>query len=124
MAFPDLARAGLAPHAVRRLYLFWPNEPTAWVDVGATLERKLAALRCHESQLGNPDEVLERVRGWAVEEGGTTGAPAAEAFRLIVIDDEPDEGPHEPRSDATTGRATGEVGPGGEQATERRPHDS
>ena len=33
MAFPGLARAGLAAHAVRRLYLFWPNAPTAWVDV-------------------------------------------------------------------------------------------
>jgi LmbE family N-acetylglucosaminyl deacetylase len=35
MAFPWLVRAGLAAHAVRRLYLFWPNAPTAWVDVGA-----------------------------------------------------------------------------------------
>jgi LmbE family N-acetylglucosaminyl deacetylase len=121
MAFPDLARAGLAPHAVRRLYLFWPNEPTAWVDVGATLERKLAALRCHESQLGDPDEVLERVRRWAVEEGGAIGAPAAEAFRLIVIDDEPDQGPHEPHPDATTESTTGETRPGLEPAAARTP---
>ena len=54
MAFPSLARAGLAAHAVRRLYLFWPNAPTAWVDVGGTLDRKIAALRCHASQVGRP----------------------------------------------------------------------
>ncbi len=96
MAFPGLARAGLAAHAVRRLYLFWPNEPTAWVDVTSTLERKLAALRCHASQLAEPDALLERVRRWTAEEGAAIGATAGEAFRLIVIDDDPDEGPHEP----------------------------
>ena len=96
MAFPGLARAGLAAHAVRRIYLFWPNEPTAWVDVGPTLERKLAALRCHASQIAEPDALLDRIRLWAAEEGEPIGAPAAEAFRMVVIDDDPDEGPHEP----------------------------
>ena len=33
MAFPWLARGGLAPHAVRRLYLFWSDQPDVWVDV-------------------------------------------------------------------------------------------
>jgi LmbE family N-acetylglucosaminyl deacetylase len=93
MAFPALARAGLAAHAVRRLYLFWPNEPTVWVDVGPTLDRKLKALRCHASQIGEPDALLDRVRRWAVDEGESIGARAAEAFRLIVIDDDQDEGP-------------------------------
>jgi LmbE family N-acetylglucosaminyl deacetylase len=95
MAFPALARAGLAAHPVRRVYLFWPNEPTAWVDVGATLERKLAALGCHASQIAEPAELLGRVRRWAAEEGESIGALAAEAFRIIVIDDDPDEGPHD-----------------------------
>ena len=44
MAFPWLARDGLEPHVVRRLYLFWSNHPSAWVDVTATLDRKLDAL--------------------------------------------------------------------------------
>jgi LmbE family N-acetylglucosaminyl deacetylase len=106
MAFPGLARAGLAAHAVRRLYLFWPNDPTAWVDIGATVERKLAALRCHASQVGDPDALLERVRAWAAEEGEPISAGAAEAFRVIVIDDDPDESPHEPNErprEAATG---------------------
>src|SRR5512146_2134656 len=33
MSFPWLARDGLAPHHVRRLYLFWSNTTTAYVDV-------------------------------------------------------------------------------------------
>ena len=33
MAFPSLARSGLAAHVVRRLYLFWSNHANAWVDI-------------------------------------------------------------------------------------------
>jgi len=93
MAFPGLARAGLAAHAVRRLYLFWPNEPTAWVDAAATAERKIEALRCHASQIADPDDLLARVRSWLADEGRPIGSAAGEAFRVIVIDDDPEEGP-------------------------------
>ena len=95
MAFPGLAGAGLAAHAVPRLYLFWPNAPTAWVDVAATLDRKVDALRCHASQVADPDGLEARIRAWAAEEGEPIGAVAAEAFRVVVIDDDPGEGPHE-----------------------------
>jgi len=95
MAFPGLARAGFPAHAVRRIYLFWPNAPTAWVDVGATRERKIDALRCHASQVADPDGLAERIRAWLAEEGEPVGVAAAEAFRVIVLDDDPDEGPHE-----------------------------
>jgi LmbE family N-acetylglucosaminyl deacetylase len=80
MAFPWLARDGLAPHTVRRLYLFWSNHATAWVDVSSTLDRKLAALRAHPSQLRHPEQLEERIRAWAAEEGGPAGVAAAEAF--------------------------------------------
>ena len=94
MAFPWLARSGLAAHPVRRLYLFWPNQPTARVDVTATIERKLAALREHASQIKRPDQLDERIRAWAREEGEPIGVAASEAFRVVVIDEDEDEGPH------------------------------
>jgi LmbE family N-acetylglucosaminyl deacetylase len=90
MAFPWLARDGLAAHAVRRLYLFWPNEPDVRVDISATIDRKIAALREHVSQIKEPDKLDERMRSWAKEEGEPIGAAAGEALRLIVIDE--DEG--------------------------------
>ncbi len=89
MAFPWLARDGLEPWIVRRLYLFWSNRPTAWIDVTGTLGRKLAALRAHPSQLRNPEALEVRIRGWAAEEGAAIGVEAAEAFRVIVIEDDP-----------------------------------
>jgi LmbE family N-acetylglucosaminyl deacetylase len=93
MAFPWLVREGLASHVVRRLYLFWSNQPTAWVDVTGTLERKLEALRAHPSQLRNPEALEERIRGWASEEGAVIGTSAAESHRVVVIEDDEDEGP-------------------------------
>jgi LmbE family N-acetylglucosaminyl deacetylase len=93
MAFPSLARDGLAPQKVRRLYLFWPSRPDTWVDVTATLDRRLAALRCHESQLRHPERLDERIRTWAAEEGEPIGAAAGEAFRLVVLDDDEEDAP-------------------------------
>jgi LmbE family N-acetylglucosaminyl deacetylase len=93
MAFPALARGGLAAHRVRRLYLFWSERSDAWIDVSATLGRKIDALRAHASQIHDPEGLEKRIRDWAESEGATIGVSAAEAFRVIVIDDDEDEGP-------------------------------
>ena len=93
MAFPWLAKSGLAAHIVRRLYLFWPNDPNVWVDVSATVDRKIEALRAHASQIHEPAKLETRIRNWAAETGAKIGATGAEAFRLVVIEDDEDEGP-------------------------------
>jgi len=95
LSFPWLARDGLEPWIVRRLYLFWSNHPSAWVDVSGTLDRKLAALREHASQNRHPERLEGRIRDWEREEGEAIGAPAGEAFRVIVIEEDAqeDEGP-------------------------------
>ena len=88
MAFPSLARAGLAAHRVRRLYLFWSNQPNAWVDISSTLDRKIGALAAHRSQIQEPEKLAERIREWAAEDGKPIGVAAGEALRVIVIDEE------------------------------------
>ena len=93
MAFPGLAKAGLAAHKVRRLYLFWSNRPNAWIDIAPSLDRKLAALGEHRSQIHELDALADRIRAWAAEEGATAGLAAAESLRVIVIEDDEDEGP-------------------------------
>lgn len=90
MAFPNLARDGFAPHRVRRLYLFWPAVPTIWVDVAATFDRKIEALRSHPSQFTVDAGFELRMREWAAEDGAAIGAPTAESFRMVVIDDDDD----------------------------------
>jgi LmbE family N-acetylglucosaminyl deacetylase len=88
LSFPWLARDGLAPHGVRRLFLFWSNRPSVVVDTAMTLDRKIGALRAHASQIRQPERLEARIREWAREEGALIGAAAAEAFRVIVIDED------------------------------------
>jgi len=85
MAFPHLARAGLAPHTVHWLYLFWTDQADVWVDTSETFERKLAALRAHVSQIRDPADLEQRLRRWAKEDGARIGASAAEGFRLLDV---------------------------------------
>jgi LmbE family N-acetylglucosaminyl deacetylase len=107
MAFPWLARDGLEPWTVRRMYLSWSNQATAWVDVTGTIDRKIAALRAHASQIRHPDELEARIREWAREEGEPIGVAAAEAHRVIVIEDDEDEGPTHVHGADTEGVADG-----------------
>jgi LmbE family N-acetylglucosaminyl deacetylase len=93
MAFPWLEREGLRKHVVRRLYLFWSNHANVWVDVSTTLDRKIEALRAHASQISDPAALDERIRAWASEEGAKVGVAAAESLRLVIIEDDEDEGP-------------------------------
>lgn len=94
MAFPWLVtKAGLEPWKVRRIYLFWSNGPDAWIDVTATMDRKIEALRCHASQLHDAERVFERVRARLSQQGEQIGVDAAEAFRVVVIEPDVVEGP-------------------------------
>ena len=75
MAFPRLARVGPGrPQGPPALpLLVGPSD--AWVDVSATLERKIEALRAHASQIHDPDGLAERIRTWAAEEGARSARP-------------------------------------------------
>jgi LmbE family N-acetylglucosaminyl deacetylase len=86
MAFPHLVKSeGLAPHHVERLYLFWSERPGAYVDIGDTIETKLAALRAHASQHRQPEQLEARIRAWARREGEAVGLEAAESYSVIDL---------------------------------------
>jgi len=86
MAFPHLVNdEGLEPHVVKHLYLFFTDNPNAWVDVSDTIDVKIAALREHVSQLRKPEELEGMLRGWSAEGGKEIGAAAAETFRYVDV---------------------------------------
>jgi LmbE family N-acetylglucosaminyl deacetylase len=86
MAFPHLITSeGLAPHSVSRLYLFWPERPSALVDISGTMDVKLAALHAHASQHRQPHELDDRIRGWAARNGRAAGLEAAEAYCIVDV---------------------------------------
>jgi LmbE family N-acetylglucosaminyl deacetylase len=75
--------AGL-PHQVSTLLLAGTLEPDTWVDIGETLEAKLAALRCHASQLAGGDEVVaDLMEARAADAGRAAGVRYAEGFRRL-----------------------------------------
>jgi LmbE family N-acetylglucosaminyl deacetylase len=83
--FPELLAERWQPHKVREAYVMGYPEPDVMVDITATMERKLAALRCHASQIRDIAGVEARVRERAAELGKPHGYTYAEAFRLIEL---------------------------------------
>jgi LmbE family N-acetylglucosaminyl deacetylase len=83
--FPEHLAAGLAAWKVAELLLWSTNEANQLVDIGATLERKIAALAHHVSQFRDFEETARWVRRGAEELGERAGYPAAEGFRRVML---------------------------------------
>lgn len=85
-AFPELLAEGLEPWAVGEVWLTAHPTTTDAIDVTARVERKLAALSCHATQLADPPATMERVRQWLTVTAAAHGLPdgrSAEAFRVV-----------------------------------------
>ncbi|HKN19203.1 MAG TPA: PIG-L deacetylase family protein [Dissulfurispiraceae bacterium] len=87
LAYPDLLEEGLEPHKVREMLLFGSEDINYRSDITTTFDLKIAALRCHESQikeLETPD--LETwVREWSCSMAEGAECELAEAFHRIEI---------------------------------------
>lgn len=83
--FPEHIQGGLAAWKVAELYLWSTNEANQIVDIGATIERKVAALAHHRSQFNDFAETARWLRRRAEELGERTGYRAAEGFRRVML---------------------------------------
>ena len=60
LAYPDLLEEGLQPHKVKEVLLWGAEEPNYRSNITDTFDIKVAALRCHKSQISdNPSSGLE-----------------------------------------------------------------
>lgn len=78
---------GLEPHKTGTI-LFWGTEqPDTFVDIGDTLETKLAAVQAHRSQVADHPvrDVIDEVMQRATAAGLTAGCQYAEAFRKVTF---------------------------------------
>jgi LmbE family N-acetylglucosaminyl deacetylase len=92
LTFPELLAEGLEPHKVSEVYLAAEDEHCDYfVDIGEYLDKKFAALKAHDSQLGNW-EFEELMRRWSRDSAalararnypGSWELEYAEAFKLI-----------------------------------------
>jgi LmbE family N-acetylglucosaminyl deacetylase len=85
-AFAGQPCADLDDWAVDEVWVMLGADAHDFIDITSQLDRKIRALRCHESQHRDPDALEERVRAWwkgiAAERGRPEGT-SAEAFRVV-----------------------------------------
>lgn len=84
--FTELADEGLEAWTVREVWMNAMQSPNRFFDITDTVDRKLAALRCHVSQLPDEEATLERVRQWVTATAKAAELPdgsAAEGFFVI-----------------------------------------
>jgi LmbE family N-acetylglucosaminyl deacetylase len=112
--FPELLAEGLDPwRGLREVWVAGPGTRPVVVDISSTIDRKIDALLCHQSQLGDDlAAVAEWMRERSAEIGRPSGYSHGESFNIIgqgpgfhsdAPDDEVDFGEvlHDPRSNPT-----------------------
>lgn len=89
--FPELLEEGYEPHHVKELYLTLTTRPDTFVDISATMDRKVKSLLAHRSQVGA--DVEKMLREWDADDGNKVGCDYAESFRVMNLEREapPDE---------------------------------
>ena len=84
-AYPDLLEQGLQPHRVKEVLICGTGDPNYYIDITDTIDIKLAALRCHKSQVGDRPEIVEWMRGQAKMSAAGQDYELAEAFHREEI---------------------------------------
>lgn len=84
LLYSEFEEEGITPHKVNYVYISTYTEPDFYVDIAATIDIKLAALREHKSQLGDWDPE-ERIRQRAMQIGKQVGLKYAEGFRRVTL---------------------------------------
>ncbi len=85
-AFPELLADGLEPFEVPEVWLMASARGDLPVDITDVFDRKVAALRCHRSQMNDPDAVAAFVRTWTASTAqrfGLAEGRLAEAFQVV-----------------------------------------
>ena len=83
--FPEHLKDGLEPHKTAEIWFFGAEHPDKLIDITGTFDRKMHALRAHESQVGGSDDLEQRMRDRARELAEGQTFELAEAFKVIPM---------------------------------------
>ena len=83
--YPDLLGQGLQPHRVKEMLFCGTGDPNYYIDITDTIDIKIAALRCHKSQVGDRPELAEWMRQRANMSAEGQDYELAEAFHKEEI---------------------------------------
>lgn len=76
---------GLEPHKVRRVYLSGTQEPNHRVDITSVLDRKIAAISEHKSQVKDLEAMVKRLRDNRDQEFGDETPFYTELYRVLTL---------------------------------------
>ncbi len=82
--FPELLDEGLEPHSVKEVWFSLTHQPNTVIDVTEYWPRKIQALHCHASQIGDPQKFDERMRTRRTTDSTTEAPRYEEKFRRII----------------------------------------
>jgi len=82
--YPDLQDEGLELHKVQQVLLWSPEEPNYRLDISDAFETKMAALRCHKTQI-HESNLFERLESLHIATAKGTEFKYAEAFVRIEV---------------------------------------
>lgn len=86
LSYPELLDEGLEPHKVREMWFWGAEEPNYRLDITDTLDVKMAALACHQSQVGDiPPEMRGRMKDFARMNAEGEDFEYGEAFYRIQM---------------------------------------
>ena len=83
-----LEEEGLEAWTVHDLWVMGGPTPNHWVDITDHFDRKLAALRAHDSQTSHMDDLEDLLRTWGTLQAEAGGLPAgrlAESYRRVTV---------------------------------------
>jgi len=79
-SYPDFLEEGLQPHRVKEVLICGTQDPNYYIDITDTIDIKIAALRCHKSQVGDGPWAAEWMRRWATMSAEGQDYELGEAF--------------------------------------------
>ncbi len=74
-AFPELLVEGLEAYSVNDVVMQASPNPNSFTDITDFVDKKLAAILEHTSQMPNPDETIEFVKAWTSQSAEAVGLP-------------------------------------------------
>jgi len=85
LSFPELLAEGLEPHITKTVLLIHFERRNCFVDISATIDKKLQALAAHTSQLSDVASAQAAIKKLAEDMGKQCNCQCAEAFVRIDV---------------------------------------
>ncbi|TSC61581.1 MAG: GlcNAc-PI de-N-acetylase family [Parcubacteria group bacterium Gr01-1014_48] len=83
--FPELISEKVHPHQIEEVWFYGTDHPNLFVNITNTIEKKIEALRCHDSQFHDFDNMAKHVYQNARTQGKKKKMTHAEGFRRLTF---------------------------------------